>query len=355
MKIKFVNKEKLKKVASYVLAGSILLTPMASLADDYVVQKGDTLTGISQRKYGTIEYYDELAYLNGIENENYIRAGQVLYLPDNIRELDFCGQDDYGYIDNIIYHTFTDSDTLWKLANDYYGSGEYWKPLAYFNGITNPRKVKTGREILIPPFSYLDLNAMNMTFEGEDNKKEEEAITERKHVFNDPDTLWKIARDNYGSGNYWEPLAIYNNIDDPKKIANGVVIYLPSINILNEIRVGNYAMDLYTMSKKYYGTSKYDNILASVNNVTNFGSFNPSDLYFPTLNELNYYYDNNTFGYQDGFYIVKRNDTIKKIAKLVYEDENFADFILEENGLKRNDIKEGVVLHIPSINIFYTK
>ncbi len=353
MKINFINKGKLKKIASYALVGGMLLSPMAAVAESYVVQPGDTLTGISQRKYGTISYSDELAYLNSIENENYIRAGQVLYLPDDIRELDFCGQDDYGYVDNIIYHTFTDTDTLWRLARDYYGNGEYWKPLAYFNGITNPRKIRTGREIMIPPFSYLDLRAMNMTFEGEDDKKEE--FVENQHVFNDPDTLWKIAKDNYGSGNYWEALAIYNNIDDPKKIANGLIIYLPSIDTLNEIRVGNYSMDLYTMSKKYYGTSKYASILAGVNNILNYGVYNPSTMFFPSADDMRMYFENNTFANNDGYYVVKRNDTIKKIALLVYEDENYANMLLEVNGINKKDIKEGTVLYIPSIYNVYTK
>ena len=55
--------------------------PAATPADDtYVVQAGDTLSGIAQRELGSARLADELARLNGISDPKSLRAGQVLRL-----------------------------------------------------------------------------------------------------------------------------------------------------------------------------------------------------------------------------------------------------------------------------------
>jgi len=48
--------------------------------DTYVVQQGDTLSGIAQRELGSARLADELARLNGISDPSALRIGQVLKL-----------------------------------------------------------------------------------------------------------------------------------------------------------------------------------------------------------------------------------------------------------------------------------
>jgi nucleoid-associated protein YgaU len=48
--------------------------------DTYVVQQGDTLSGIAQRELGSARLADELARLNGISDPTALRVGQVLKL-----------------------------------------------------------------------------------------------------------------------------------------------------------------------------------------------------------------------------------------------------------------------------------
>jgi hypothetical protein len=48
--------------------------------DTYVVQQGDTLSGIAQRELGSARLADELARLNGISDPAALRVGQVLKL-----------------------------------------------------------------------------------------------------------------------------------------------------------------------------------------------------------------------------------------------------------------------------------
>ena len=40
--------------------------------------------------------------------------------------------------------------TLWGLAKKYYGTGEEWKRIAEANGISDPKKLREGMQILIP-------------------------------------------------------------------------------------------------------------------------------------------------------------------------------------------------------------
>ena len=53
----------------------------AAVSDYYVVRKGDTLSGISKRFYGSISYVEKLADLNHLEDCDDIRIGQKLLLP----------------------------------------------------------------------------------------------------------------------------------------------------------------------------------------------------------------------------------------------------------------------------------
>ena len=349
MKVKFFDKKKMKNFVGCVLVGSLLAAPVASVAQSYTVQPGDNLMNISQTFYGRSDYYDEIAYLNNISDPSMIRAGEVIYLPNDYRELEFCGQDGKWVDNDILYYTFGPKDTLWALANRFYGDGRYWKPLAVYNGITNPKKIRDGKVIMVPPFAYLNMDALNWTFEGEDNNNYQ--VVERSHTFLDGDTLWALASKYYGNGNYWEALAIYNNITNPRKIKDGTIVYLPDKEVLTEIRNGNYATDLYTISKLNYGTSRYAGYLAYVNGVSNHGTYNLRDIKVPKLEEVEKI---DALEYQtEGYYVVKRGDTYKKISELVYDDPNFADYLKETNG--NIEVREGMKIYIPVVGYSYTK
>ena len=348
MKIKFVGKEKVKKLVGCVLVSSLMAAPVAGLAQNYTIQPGDNLMSISQTFYGRSDYYDEIAYLNNISDPSMIRAGDVIYLPNDFRELEFCGQDDKWMEGDVLYYTFGPNDTLWALASKFYGDGMYWKPLAVYNGISDPKKIKDGKVIQIPPFSYLNHDAVNWDFDYE----EAEAKV-RRIAFKEDDTLWAIASKNYGSGNYWEALAIYNNISNPRKIQNGTIIELPQKSVLKEIQEGNYARDLYTISKETYGSSKYAGVIAAINGISNFGTFNPKDLHLPSLDDINVYYESDTFTYpKDGYYVVRKGDTLRSISELVYEDPTYGDLIKEVNGFDK--LVPGATIYIPEVET-YTK
>ena len=122
-------------------------------------------------------------------------------------------------------------------------------------------------------------------------------------------------------------------------------------NVLKDIKNGNYAQDLYTISKQNYGTSIYAGYLAYVNGVALHGDFRVGDLKIPKMEEIK---NVDASEYQtDGYYVVKKGDTFKKIAELVYDDPNFADYLKEVNGL--TNLQEGMKIFIPVVGYSYSK
>jgi hypothetical protein len=57
----------------------------------------------------------------------------------------------------------------------------------------------------------------------------------KTHVISDGDTLQSIANREYGNPNFWRGLAIFNDIDDPLRLATGARILLPGSDEAAEI------------------------------------------------------------------------------------------------------------------------
>ena len=65
------------KNPNLIYPGQVLIIPEGDCVDAYIVQRGDTLSGIAER-YGTT--VARLASLNNIRNTDRIYVGQILYL-----------------------------------------------------------------------------------------------------------------------------------------------------------------------------------------------------------------------------------------------------------------------------------
>ena len=48
------------------------------------------------------------------------------------------------------YHTVIKGDTLWAIAQKYYGNGNKYKDIAKANNISNPDIIHVGQKLLIP-------------------------------------------------------------------------------------------------------------------------------------------------------------------------------------------------------------
>lgn len=95
----------------------------------YVIQPGDTLSGIAQR-YGTT--VNALASLNGIADPDLIYAGNTIRVPENGG--------------NAQYYTIQPGDTLSGIAQRY---GTTVSALASLNGISDPDLIYAGNTIRI--------------------------------------------------------------------------------------------------------------------------------------------------------------------------------------------------------------
>lgn len=105
-------------------------TPPAQDYITYVVQPGDTLSGIAAR-YGTS--YQTLASLNNIANPNLIYPGQTIRVPEDNTS-------------NARYYTIQPGDTLSEIALRF---GTTVNALQRLNGITNPNLIYAGNTIRI--------------------------------------------------------------------------------------------------------------------------------------------------------------------------------------------------------------
>ena len=52
--------------------------------------------------------------------------------------------------DTTKYHTVRQGDSLWSLAAEEYGDPAQWRSIAAANGITNPRRLRTGETLVVP-------------------------------------------------------------------------------------------------------------------------------------------------------------------------------------------------------------
>lgn len=101
----------------------------------YTVVSGDTLSEIAYR-YGTT--YQALAKYNGIENPDLIFPGQIIRIPKASSG------------DEKTYYTVVKGDTLWGIAERFYGDGSKYTKIASANGIGNPDLIYPDQVLYIP-------------------------------------------------------------------------------------------------------------------------------------------------------------------------------------------------------------
>jgi LysM repeat protein len=174
----------------------------------YVVQWGDTLYSIA-RRYGTTTTV--LQSMNGLANPNYIRAGQVLYVPcsggSGTPTATATSIPSGGCA---AYHVVASGDTLSSIARRY---GVTLSAILAVNYIPNPNYIWVGQRICIPG-SGVPVPTATPKPGG----------CRAFYTVARGDTLLAIAA-RYGT-TYWA-IAIANNIANPNLIYPGCVLCIP--------------------------------------------------------------------------------------------------------------------------------
>lgn len=84
-----MKKRTLLKCTMALLAAGVVYGGQEAKADSiHTVTEGDTLTEISEHYYGSIDFVQQIAAVNGIENVDLLFVGQSLDIVDNITEFE---------------------------------------------------------------------------------------------------------------------------------------------------------------------------------------------------------------------------------------------------------------------------
>jgi len=118
-----------------------------------------------------------------------------------------------------ITHTVVENETLWSIAEKYYGSGYNWVSIAQENKLTNANVIEKGTVLTIPKADVIKPVGGTITASS--------AITEKSYTVVTGDNLWNIAVRVYGDGFAWTKIATANHLTNPRVIHPGNVLQIP--------------------------------------------------------------------------------------------------------------------------------
>lgn len=122
-----------------------------------------------------------------------------------------------------ISYQVQEGDTLWSIAEKFYGSGFNMEDIIKVNKINNPDKIEKNQILIIPSVKP------KKPTKGEINNIQTEKVEETKnfYIVQPGDNLWQIALKNYGDGYAWPKIAQANNLVNPDIIEPGTKLVIP--------------------------------------------------------------------------------------------------------------------------------
>jgi nucleoid-associated protein YgaU len=97
------------------------------------VVAGDTLSALALQFYGDASLYEVISIANGIPDPDVIKVGQILLIPGLTRK-----------------YKVVAGDSLWRLAERFYGDGSLFTLIAAANHIADPDVIQAGSTLRIP-------------------------------------------------------------------------------------------------------------------------------------------------------------------------------------------------------------
>ena len=124
------------------------------------------------------------------------------------------------------YHVSKRDDTLWTIAEKYYGKGSKWRLIHRANKsiLPDPNVLPPNKRLVIPPDTTVPTRVAAAT-----RSKALNAASQKTHVVVAGETLSTIAKKYYGGEKHWKLLfkANHDRVPDPKKLPIGTVLVLP--------------------------------------------------------------------------------------------------------------------------------
>lgn len=146
------------------------------------------------------------------------KAGQVIkdiFNGDNTAEVNQTTEEDGEYklelvedVNNEIRpvslpekHMVSTGETLWSIAEKYYGSGYNWVDLAKENGLGDT--IEVGQEVRLPQVRVRVPVNGKLTVDVAKTPNPEVNPTSNTYIVKEGDTLWSIAQGQYNDGFRW--------------------------------------------------------------------------------------------------------------------------------------------------------
>jgi nucleoid-associated protein YgaU len=121
-------------------------------------------------------------------------------------------------------HKVVEGESLWKIAEKYYGTGFKWTDIAKANSLKNPGLLAKGQELTIPAVEETKpLAETNTTNKISGNTT---PISGATYAVVKGDNLWNIAVRAYGDGYKWSAIAKENKLVHPNLIHPGNILVL---------------------------------------------------------------------------------------------------------------------------------
>ena len=128
--------------------------PVVSVPRKYTVKAGDSLWKIAQEVYGDSSKWKLIQKANDIKNTEALKIGMVLIIPEASTEKKVEVEKPAPAAPSTAgerTHTVKKGETLWTIAQEYYGDSSKWKLIQKANDIKNPDKLEIGQVIKVPP------------------------------------------------------------------------------------------------------------------------------------------------------------------------------------------------------------
>ena len=119
----------------------------------WMVREGDTLAGIAESQLGSEARWSEIASLNGLDPDAWLRIGQELMLPQKTAAA--APEPTLPIPADAVTHVVQEGETLSDIAAAYLGSALRWDTIFEANRerLSSPDRVRAGMTIVIPSSS----------------------------------------------------------------------------------------------------------------------------------------------------------------------------------------------------------
>lgn len=195
------------------------------MATKYAVAVGDTYPQLARHFYGEPALAAALAAANRMHEDDPLIAGQELVVPYITRR-----------------HTVAAEDTLYELAEMYYGDGTMFPVLASANHVPAPHVIRCGDTLLVP-------DLLNVS----------------RHTVYPGDTLREFAVRWYNDDDCDLMIACANHLAGQGDIEVGQVLARPGLNRRHTIEGGETWSQL---GQAWYGDPTLDRMIATANRLS---------------------------------------------------------------------------------------